>query len=171
MKNTILAAFAAFSIALSASAGVAHNGATPGKWTQDFEAAKALAATNGLPILMNFTGSDWCGWCKLMDRLVFSQKEWKSWAKDKVVLVFIDFPRDESKVPKKFRSRNRDLQNQYGVRGYPTYIVLSSDASTVLGRLGASRDATPGSFIDQLSAILPAQEEPATPTETAPAAP
>jgi len=163
MKQTIVTAFAALSLALAASAGASHNGAVPGKWTQDFDAAKELAAAQNLPLFLNFTGSDWCGWCKLMDRLVFSQKEWKSWAKDKVVLVFIDFPRDESQVPKKYRSRNRKLQEQYGVRGYPTYIVLSPDGTKVLGRLGASREATPASFIEQLSALLPAPEAPESP--------
>lgn len=131
----------------------AITGAEPGKWTMDIDAAKALAKEKELPLLLNFTGSDWCGWCKLMDRNVFSQKEWQSYAAKNVVLVWIDFPRNKSLVPKNLVSRNQELQSSFGVRGYPTYIVLGSDGSSRLGRLGASQTATPASFIADLEKL------------------
>ena len=131
----------------------------PGVFTQDHAAALALAAGRGLPVMLDFTGSDWCGWCKLMHRQVFSQEEWKAWAATNLVLVTIDFPNDDSLVPEAYRERNLKLQEQYGVQGYPTYVLLTP-AGEEFARLGASRDATPASFIAEVKAAL-AENDPA----------
>ena len=129
-------------------------GAKVGVWTQDYDAAVALAKEKGLPLMLNFTGSDWCGWCKLMDKQVFSKSEWKTWAKENIVLAFIDFPRKESLVPEKYVARNKALSAKYGVRGYPTYIVVEPSDGKSFGQLGASRDATPEKFIEELEGVL-----------------
>ena len=130
------------------------DGARVGVWTQDYDAAVALAKTNNLPLMLNFTGSDWCGWCKLMDRQVFSTKEWEKWAKENIVLAFIDFPRQKSLVPEKYVARNRDLSEKYGVRGYPTYVVVDPESGKTIGTLGASHDAAPKKFIAELENLL-----------------
>lgn len=160
VKLLSLAAFAA-AIFLTMPAGaekVAASGAEIGVWTQDYDAAKKLAAEKSRPILLNFTGSDWCYWCKLMTKRVFTQEAWKNWAKDKIALVMINFPSDPKLVPKKFVKRNRELQNKFGVEGYPTFILLSSDGEKELGRLGASRDATPEKFISEIEGLLDSAE-------------
>lgn len=133
---------------------VATKGAEVGKWTMDYDAALELAKKKDLPLLLNFTGSDWCGWCKHMDRKVFSQSEWETYAVKNVVLVTLDFPRDQSIVPAQFVSRNHQLQQQFGVSGYPTFMILENDGSTVLGKLGAAKEITPGMFIEQLEEAL-----------------
>jgi thioredoxin-related protein len=125
----------------------ATEGAKIGEWTMDFDAAKKLAKEKDLPILLNFTGSDWCGWCKLMDKNVFSTEEWKAYATQNIVTVFIDFPKDKTLVPEKFVERNETLSKKFSVRGYPSYILLASDGEKQIGQLGASRSATPKSFI------------------------
>ena len=96
-----------------------------------------------LPLLLNFTGSDWCGWCKIMDKNVFAGEEWKKYAADNVVLVTLDFPNDKSIVPEKYVERNKNLQAKFGVGGYPTYVILDSDGETKLGQLGAGKEKTP----------------------------
>jgi len=161
ISTTWKAALAALALvlggtALQAAERPAETGAEPGKWTMDFDAAKRVAAEKHLPLFLNFTGSDWCGWCKLMDREVFSQDAWKTWAAEKLMLVWIDFPSDKSLVPMGYVLRNRTLADSFGVRGYPTYILLAEDGETLLGRLGASRDATPEGFIGEVEALLPA---------------
>jgi len=128
----------------------ATEGAKVGEWTMDFDAAKKLAKEKSLPILMNFTGSDWCGWCKLMDKNVFSTEEWKTYATQNVVTVYIDFPKDKALVPTKLVERNEALSKKFKVGGYPTYILLASDGEKQIGQLGASRTATPESFIQDL---------------------
>ena len=151
--NAILLAAALCAAAPAFAEPVPAEGAEVGAFTQDVDAAKALAKEKGLPLLLDFTGSDWCGWCKLMDRQVFSQDAWKEWAATSIVLATIDFPSDESLVPDGFRERNRKLSDQYGIEGYPTYVLLSAEGEEV-GRLGASRDASPEKFVAQIRAAL-----------------
>jgi len=130
------------------------DGAAPGEWTMDLDAARKVASEKKLPLLLNFTGSDWCGWCKLMDKQVFSQEAWQTYAKKNVMLVWLDFPRDKSLVPEKYVTRNAALSEQFGVEGYPTYVVLDDDGKTQLGRLGAERNITAESFIRKLNGVF-----------------
>ncbi len=133
---------------------VALEGAEVGKWTMDYDAALALAKKKDLPILLNFTGSDWCGWCKFMDRNVFKKSEWQEYASKNIVLVTLDFPQNQSIVPKKYVSRNYEMQSRFGVSGYPTFMIIDSDGATVLGKLGAAREMTPAIFIEQMEDAL-----------------
>jgi thioredoxin-related protein len=137
----------------------ATEGAKIGEWTMDFDAAKKLAKEKKLPILLNFTGSDWCGWCKLMDKSVFSTETWKTYATQNVVTVFIDFPKDKTLVPEKFVERNKELSKKFQVRGYPSYILLASDGEKQIGQLGASRTATPEGFIKDLQKQVDVQKK------------
>ncbi|HEY5652797.1 MAG TPA: thioredoxin fold domain-containing protein [Pontiella sp.] len=130
------------------------DGAMPGKWTMDFEAAKKAAAEKQLPILLDFSGSDWCGWCKLMEESVFTKPAWTAYATNQLMMVLIDFPKDKGLVPDKYVERNRALRAEYGVRGFPTFVVLDDDGKTELGRLGAGRDKTPESFQGELQDLF-----------------
>lgn len=137
-----------------AAAEVDIDGAVPGKWTMDLDAAVKVAAERKLPILLNFSGSDWCVWCKAMEKMVFRQDSWKEYAKSNLVMVLIDFPEAEELVPEKYRRRNGALKEKFGAEGYPTYIVLDDDGQTVLGKLGAGEDKTPEIFRAELRQIL-----------------
>lgn len=138
---------------------VAKEGAKVGEWTMDYDAALKLASEKQLPLLLNFTGSDWCGWCKLMDRSVFSQTQWQEFARREMVLVTLDFPRSPNIVPAKYVGRNENLRAAYGVEGFPTYMIVDSDGKTVLGKLGAAQEITPAIFIDQLKNLLRFREQ------------
>ncbi len=154
MKNIATILFSVL-FAVSASAGekAMRKGAAPGSWTHDYDAAAAMAKEHGLPVLLKFTGSDWCGWCMLMEKSVFSKKEFEKWAEGRVMLVTIDSPRERSLVPEEFRDRNARMMNRYGIRGVPTYVVLDSEGNE-LGRLGASQFATPDSFAGDFEKIV-----------------
>lgn len=132
---------------------VTVDGVTPGQQTMDLEAAKTLAKEKQLPILLNFSGSDWCGWCKLMERNVFSKPEWTSFAVSNVVMVLVDFPNDKALVPEKYVARNKELKEKFPVAGFPTFILLEQDGETVLGKLGAGREKTPESFAGEIQAL------------------
>lgn len=145
------------SVLLSAFAEVPSSGAKAGEWTQDLDAALELAKAKHLPVMLKFTGSDWCGWCKIMEKNVFSTKDFEKWAAGRVVLVTIDQPQNESLVPKRFQERNKELFTKYGIRGVPCYVVQDSEGKE-LGRLGASRESTPADFtakFEQLTGKLP----------------
>ena len=149
--------FIMFSLAVFGD-DVMKEGHSPGKWTQDYDAAVKYAKENKKHILLNFTGSDWCGWCKLMDKQVFAMAAWKAYAAQNLALVYIDFPRNTSLVPAKFVQRNKDLQSKHNVSGYPTYLLVSADGSTVLGKTGAGREKTPEIFAAELAAIIKANK-------------
>ena len=152
--RTFAAALAAcVACAVWAAEKPATEGAELGKWTMDAPAATALAKETGKPIFIHFTGSDWCGWCKLMDRRVFSQKGWQDYAAKELVLLWVDFPRDKSLVPEKFVQQNKDLAAKHGVEGYPTYVILDPDGKEI-GRLGASGEGTLESFLDEVRDVL-----------------
>ena len=93
-------------------------------WETDFEHAQKLASESGKYMLLDFTGSDWCGWCIRLKDEVFSKKSFLAYAKEKSVLVQVDFPRKKAQS-KELKEQNQALASKYGIRGYPTIIILS----------------------------------------------
>ena len=94
-------------------------------WLENLEEAVDTAEANDQPILVNFTGSDWCGWCKRLHSEVFSQTAFIDYAGKNLVLLKLDFPKyiQQSEETKKY---NSDLLTKYGVRGFPTILLLNS---------------------------------------------
>jgi len=122
-----------------------------GGWLTDFAKAGQIAAQEGRPMMLDFTGSDWCGWCIRLKKEVFSTEQFKSWAARNVVLVELDFPR-RKRLSAAVKSQNRRLAQEYGIRGFPTIIVLDS-AGRKIGELGYTPGG-PGAFIGKLEAII-----------------
>ncbi|HLP08931.1 MAG TPA: thioredoxin family protein [Opitutaceae bacterium] len=118
-----------------------------GEWTTDYQSAASAAQGTGREVLLFFTGSDWCGWCKRLEAEVLGTEEFKEYASGNLALVKLDFPRRvaQSEFTK---SRNRELQQKYGIEGYPTIVVLN-DAGEEVGRLGYQAGG-PGPFIKKL---------------------
>ena len=103
-------------------------------WLTDYAAAKKLAAEKKVPILINFSGSDWCGWCIKLDKEVFSQPDFKTYAKDNLVLLQCDFPRSKPQTAE-LKKQNNGLQGQFGIKGYPTVVYVDATGKE-LGRGG-----------------------------------
>ena len=99
-------------------------------WMTDFAAAKIIAAAEQKPLLLDFTGSDWCGWCIKLDKEVFSQKVFKEFAADNLVLVKLDFPRGKEQS-EDLKAQNKALSEKYGIRGFPTILVLSPEGELI----------------------------------------
>lgn len=95
-------------------------------WLVNLEEARALSAKTGKPIMANFTGSDWCGWCKRLDQSVFHQPGFDKWAEENVILLELDFPR-RFRVPNEVAQQNNGLKQALGVRGFPTIWVFDVD--------------------------------------------
>ena len=100
-------------------------------WTEDFKAALAESKKTGKPILIDFTGSDWCGFCKVQTKEVFSTEEFKKWAADNVVLFKADYPRKAQDAAVK--KQNAELKGKYQPRGFPTIVFIDAKG-TELGR-------------------------------------
>jgi thioredoxin-related protein len=104
----------------------------PSQWHHSYESARQESLTTGKPILMNFTGSDWCHWCVKLKQDVFSQREFQAWARDNVVLLEVDFPKRSSQSPVTMQ-QNQKLAEQFAVEGYPTVMFLDVNGQ-VLGK-------------------------------------
>lgn len=96
----------------------------------DFEAAQAKAAAEQKPMLLDFTGSDWCGWCIKLDKEVFSQEAFQNYAAEALVLVELDFPRGKDQSAK-LKAQNKALAEKYGIRGFPTILILSPEGELI----------------------------------------
>jgi protein disulfide-isomerase len=110
-------------------------GAADATWMTDLPAAQKKAKAEKKLVLMDFTGSDWCGWCKKLDKEVFSTPEFKDYAKDNLVLVELDFPRAKQQSAT-LKQANAKLKEQYDVRGFPTIVVLNGDGKEVWTQRG-----------------------------------
>ena len=119
-------------------------------WDDDYEKAVAKAKTEKKMVLLDFTGSDWCGWCIKLDKEVFSKSEFKTYAKDNLVLVEVDFPQGKNQS-KKLKEQNEKLKNEHAIRGYPTIIVLNADGKKV-GQLGYM-EGGPKAFLAKLDEL------------------
>lgn len=100
--------------------------AMPAGWTDDFEAAKKQAVEEGKDLLVDFSGSDWCGWCKKLDKEVFSQPEFVKEASKDFVLVLIDSPKDQSILSDTAKANNPGLVKQYEITGFPAVLLMNS---------------------------------------------
>ncbi len=95
------------------------------KWYDNLDSAIQVAKKENRPILMNFTGSDWCVWCKKLNAEVFSKDDFVNYAKNNLVLVKIDFPEKTFQAPQ-VAYYNKQLAQRFGVQGYPTIVLLDS---------------------------------------------
>ena len=88
-------------------------------WFNDVKKAMEVSKKTKKPMMLFFTGSDWCGWCMRLQKEVFKTPEFTKWAKDNVVLVELDFPRRSPQQPE-IQQQNAQLQQTFQVMGYPT---------------------------------------------------
>jgi thioredoxin-related protein len=123
--------------------------AKPGWLTSYDQAQKEAQAKNRL-LLMDFTGSDWCGWCIMLDKEVFSKPEFKEYASKNLVLLELDFPRMK-KMPPEVTAQNEKLAIKYRIQGFPTVVVFDSNGKP-LGALGYQAGG-PQPFIAELEKL------------------
>jgi thiol:disulfide interchange protein len=109
-----------------------------GTWTESYQAAVAAATAAQRPILIDFTGSDWCPWCQRLHHEVFDTALFKDWAAHHVVLLEADFPESHPQSDA-LKAQNDQLQHKYQVEGFPTVLVVAADGS-MQGQLGYRPD-------------------------------
>ncbi len=118
-------------------------------WTTDYKAALDQAKSQQKLVLLDFTGSDWCGYCKLLDKEVFTEQSFKDFADKNYIEVTVDFPQ-EKQLPDDLQKQNNDLKDKFNIEGFPTLIVLSADGK----ELGRQTGYDPGSGPDAVIAKL-----------------
>jgi protein disulfide-isomerase len=109
-------------------------------WHTDINEALEVSNKENKALMLFFTGSDWCGWCKRLQSEVFKTLDFKSWSEN-VVLVELDFPKKISQDDQT-KAQNQQLKNMFQVRGYPTVFFVSpekmEDGRTNLKSLGST---------------------------------
>jgi thiol-disulfide isomerase/thioredoxin len=116
-------------------------------WRTDYRAALAEAKAQQQHVFLFFTGSDWCGWCKRLNREILSQPEFRDYAEQNLILVEVDFPRFKE-LPDELKKQNDLLQRAFQIEGYPTVVVLNAKGKEI-GRLGY-QEGGPGPFVRAL---------------------
>ena len=117
-------------------------------WRTDFKAAQAKAKQEKKYLLVNFTGSDWCGWCIKLHNEVFDKEPFKAEAPKQFVLVELDFPHEKELAPE-LKKQNKELSEKYEVEGFPTVLVLDGEGQ-VIARTGY-REGGPKEYLKQLA--------------------
>ena len=120
-------------------------------WLTDSATAYHRARTENKPVLFNFTGSDWCGWCMRLQSEVFSHPEFATFADNNLVLVEVDFPKSKPQTPAQVRA-NAALASGFNIRGYPT-ILLVDGQGKLIGRTGY-QPGGPKMYVAELQRIL-----------------
>lgn len=133
---------------LAVFAAVATSAAEP-VWLTDLEAAKAQAVKENKPVLVDFTGSDWCPPCKALHKNVFESAEFAA-AASKYVLVELDYPRNKPQTPE-LKAKNREWQQKYAVNSFPTILLLDAKSGEIFGRVGGFGGQTAKEYLDKLA--------------------
>jgi thioredoxin-related protein len=107
------------------------------------------AKTENKPILLDFTGSDWCGWCMKMKKESLDTPMFKHYAEKNLVLVEVDFPHGKTQ-PESVKKQNKELSQKYSANGFPTFVLVDKDAKE-LGRQGGYLEGGPTAFIAKLN--------------------
>ncbi len=150
--------------------GLAANVVQAELWTDDYEAALAQAKAEKRFVLLNFSGSDWCGWCIRLEQEVFSQKAFTDYAKTNLVCVLLDFPRKRP-ISEKIGARNGALHEMYSAPFFPVFpsIVLLNSDGKAIARTGYHQGGAEA-YVTHLESLLAPHRKPqaTVPTSGAP---
>lgn len=141
MKTKIIYLLFAMSFVFTQAQSSDGNGSTVKEinieWQENFNTATKKAKSEKKPILIYFTGSDWCGPCKKLDKELFSTEKFKKFSDTNLVLYKANFPYNMDLVSAKKRITNTKLSERYNQSSFPTIIVINEQGE-VLGRKNGS---------------------------------
>ena len=116
-----------------------------------FEKAQQIAKEKHQLILLNFSGSDWCGPCIRMKKEIFENEAFSTMADASLVMVNADFPRrKKNQLDKIVQKQNESLADKYNPDGkFPFTLLLNAD-----GKVIRSWDGLPGENAEQFSKLV-----------------
>ena len=119
-------------------------------WKTDYTVALAQAGKENKMVLLDFTGSDWCGWCIKLQKDTFSKPEFEKFAEQSLVLVELDFPRGKTQSDE-LKKQNEELAEKFGVQGFPTLVLLDPQGKEAARNVGYLQGG-PEAFIQWVEA-------------------
>jgi hypothetical protein len=127
---------------------------SPPSWETDLPKAEQTARTEHKLILLNFSGSDWCGPCIRWRQEVLDNEIFSDYANTSLVLVNADFPRlKKHQLPKELQQKNNQLADTYNPKGIFPLTLLLSDDGRVLRSWEGNPGLSPQAFTEQVKAI------------------
>ncbi|WP_112377064.1 thioredoxin family protein [Flagellimonas maritima] len=124
-------------------------------WQENFDAAVALANEEDKPIILVFSGSDWCAPCIRLKRKVFDSDDFKNYASSHYVLYNADFPRKKkNQLPADKLDSHKSLAEKYNPRGHFPLVVIMDKQESVLGITSYSPRNTTKEYISLLNDFL-----------------
>lgn len=120
-------------------------------WSSDLDAAKKQAQQENKMILLNFSGSDWCGPCIRLHKEIFNSEAFAAYAKDQLVLLNADFPRlKKNQLSKSRQLQNNKLADEYNAGGaFPLTLLLDANGK-IIKRWEGLPNETPEAFVQEL---------------------
>jgi protein disulfide-isomerase len=109
--------------------------ATSTHWLTNFDEAVKQARATSKPLVILFTGSDWCTWCNKLEQEVLDSPEFANVAGNKFVFLKLDFPRRSFQDPQ-LKAMNNSLQQKFQVRSFPTVILFDPQRNQQVGTTG-----------------------------------
>jgi protein disulfide-isomerase len=140
-----------FALAIALSFSCAMPAHADSAWLTDYKKAQQEAKSSNKLLMLDFTGSDWCGFCFQMDRAILSQPQFKDYASKNLILMEVDFPRRKLQSIDT-KKQNEELAERYQIEGFPTIVILDGDGRTVW-RYDGLFTGGPTAFIAELEKL------------------
>ena len=145
--KTVLFALCTFACTSLSQAGDFHS---------DYETAKKKAKEENKPLLVKFTGSDWCPPCKALDAAIFSQEKFKKEVEKDFVVAVLDFPK-QKELPEGQKEKNQKAKNEFDVSGFPTVLLINQEGKVIKKMVGFGGGDVE-SYLEVLQTALKAQK-------------
>ncbi|MDC6367358.1 MULTISPECIES: thioredoxin family protein [Flavobacteriaceae] len=125
------------------------------EWHMNYADAVKQASEEDKPIILVFSGSDWCAPCIRLKRHILDSEEFKSYAATHYVLYKADFPRKKkNQLSEKITNSNRSLAEKFNPKGYFPLVVVLDKKETVLGKTGFYTKPSPEDYIALLNSFV-----------------
>ena len=147
MKKSFIVALALLPLCLLADTS------TPKGFTDNLTDALNRAKASGKLVYACFSGSDWCGWCKKLEKDVFSDENFAASVADDFELVYIDMPRNKDLLSETAKKENPVLVKKYQVSGFPTMIIFDPKDGSEVMRGGAYMGKKAAEYAEELKRI------------------
>ena len=119
-------------------------------WHSDLQKAISLSQKEKKPMLLFFTGSDWCGWCKKMDKTTFQDEKVMKILQEEYYTVKVDFDNKNKMNYQGQQYTGKELAKKFGIEGLPTLVVIAPDFSKSEAIIGYKN---PKQFINALNQV------------------
>ncbi len=138
----------AFLLLFLAAVGYSQN------WKTDFSQATTEAIAQNKPIILVFSGSDWCAPCIKLDKTIWQSEVFKKYASTNYILQRADFPKKkQNQLPEELKKQNQSLAEKYNQEGIFPLVVVLDGKGKVLGK-ESYKNVTPEEYVDTLNSFL-----------------